>query len=366
MRIASQRWRCHTYSLPLLLACLLGSAASPAAQAKSPRPDFPAASIHLPAAPAETSVRNVAIAGDTLVVATVLLAEPSVPVTVWVYRRTGAGWAREAVLTPQGSPLPASQFGLSVALSDHVIVVGAPDGGAYVFNRARGVWRQQAVLTGEAAGITSAFGRSVAISESRILVGGPSVTTRETDGGAAFAFQHSGGAWRPDGTFTDENAAYGTLTAISGDLAVAGYSGRLDVFARGAAGWTREAQLEVPGSGGFFTAVALSGSTLALGASDGVEIWVGDDDGTWTKQATLPVQALDLRYLSLDGDSLAVVTAEGVQVFSRQAGAWTAKAALELPPGVPARDFGRAVALSGDTAIVASDGPLWVFDPVVP
>ncbi|HXO28082.1 MAG TPA: hypothetical protein VOA80_12105, partial [Thermoanaerobaculia bacterium] len=51
-----------------------------------------------------------------------------------------------------------------------------------------------------------------------------------------------------------------------------------------------------------------------------------------------------------------------VLVYGRSFDKWSLTAELTLPPGAPDAGFGRAVAVSGRTAVVAADGAAWVFD----
>jgi hypothetical protein len=352
----------------LLVAGVLLPAGAPAARGEDLETIFPSARLRLPPASPASSVRQVAISGDRLAVASFDFTRQAG--NVRVYQRTADGWRHEANLEPAGSVSAGPEFGFSVAISGDTVVVGAPDvfGLVYVFVRQDGTWSQQAVLSGGADCIPSDFGEQVAISGDRILVGGPSLADSQLTGGAAFAFVRSGDSWHSDGTFVDsENNRYGSVIAVAGNLAAVGYSGRIDVWSHNPHGWRLQAQLD-GGQDGNFRSAAVSGSTLAVGSpGQSVEVWVRRNR-SWIHQASIPIQPAFGPWgpaIALDGDTLVVSTVAGtVEVFVRHGGAWIATALLAPPAATPNPGFGNALALSGSTAAVASNAPLWIFDGV--
>ena len=180
---------------------------------------------------------------------------------VYVFTRSGTTW------TQQGPPLKASNpglrdsFGSSVALSGDTLVVGAPfessnatgvngnqddnsatdSGAVYVFTRdAGGTWTQQAYLKASNTGRGDWFGHSVALSGDTLAVG---------------ANRESSNATGVDGNQGNNSASN---------------SGAVYLFTRDAGGtWTQQAYLKASNTDGFDQfgySVALSGSTLAVGA----------------------------------------------------------------------------------------------------
>ena len=98
--------------------------------------------------------------------------------SAYVFTRSGTTWSQQAKLTAN-DPAFFDEFGFSVAISGNSIVVSAygdDDGGnsvgsAYVFTRSGTSWTQQARLTANDAAEDDNFGVSVAISDDTIVVG---------------------------------------------------------------------------------------------------------------------------------------------------------------------------------------------------
>jgi len=185
---------------------------------------------------------GVSISGDTLVI-----GSPFDDVRGWhsglvyVFERNGGAWTKQAKLVPDDG-VEGDEFGMSVSISGDTIVVGSPgddinmdnyDGGsAYVFERSGGIWTQQAKLTAifdttpsflESLYISSDyFGTSVSISGDKVVVGSP----YSDNGGSAFVFERSGGAWTQKAKFTADNGfegdEFGASVSISGNTVVAG------------------------------------------------------------------------------------------------------------------------------------------------
>jgi hypothetical protein len=347
-------------ALSLMLAVFLVAAGRSPAVAQNVPSVLPSVRLPLPPLPSSNSFfsfREVAIDGDTAVVASAL---PNLSGgSAWVFRRTRQGWRQEARLAPAaGEVKPTLGFGASVAISGGTIVVGGPSDGVFVFVRDAGGWREQALLPTRRP--NNDFGREVAISGDRILVAA-SAAASQVIGGAAFAFVRASDSWQLDGSFVDETSnAYGGTVAVSGNLAAVGRFGMIDLFIHGRGAWNPRARIEDPMNVG--TVLAFSGTTLAAGslADFSVKIFVWRA-GSWEREAELPVER-DTR-VALDRDTLVLGTRSGpVVVYRRSAGAWSLTAKLTLPPGAPSSGFGRSVAVSGRTAVVAADRAAWVFE----
>lgn len=111
-------------------------------------------------------------------------------------------------------------------------------GAAYVFARSGGVWSQDAYLKASNTGATDHFGLSVAVSGDVVIVGATNedggATGVDGDGanndvngsGAAYLFIRGGGGWMPHAYLkasnTGQNDAFGQSVAVSGDSAVVG------------------------------------------------------------------------------------------------------------------------------------------------
>ena len=91
---------------------------------------------------------------------------------------------------------------------------------------------------------------------------------------------------------------------------------------------------------------------------------------TWTQQAKLTGSGLALDSMfgwsvAIDGDTAAVgalgdiskgTNSGAVYAFSRTGGVWTEQAKLTASDGAPDHNFGRSVALSGETIVVGAPG----------
>lgn len=144
----------------------------------------------------------------------------------FVYERRGSDWHEVAGLQPREASA-AQNFGLSVGVSDELVVVGSPDriGRAYVYRRASSGWGLQASL---ASGVDGAehFGVSVAVNGDLIAVGAPG---SHSGSGATYIFQQHGNDWRNLAHFiiTDppERTGLGGAVAFGGDTIVSGATG---------------------------------------------------------------------------------------------------------------------------------------------
>lgn len=261
------------------------------------------------------------------------------------------------------------RFGWDVALADGTTLVGTPfdedpngrrSGAAYVFETVDGGWSQGAKLAAPDGDERDRFGKSVSITGTTALVGAP----HDED---------------PNGA--NAGAAY--------------------VFSRNPRGWSHQAKL-VPATGDSGDtvghAVALADSTAILGSptsaepvglyGGGAHVFDGSD-GHWKQSTTLaPTDGVEhgafgaAVELSAPGDTV-IVGAPGTYdpagdaagrsyVFNRTSNGWTQQATLSPGDGQSGAEFGRSVAIGGDTAIVGAPkaagpagdvtGAAYVFD----
>ena len=304
------------------------------------------------------------------------------------------------------------ELGLAVAVSGTTALVGAPfdddhgesSGAAYVFVKSGATWVQQAKLTPADGGANDAFGGAVAIAGDTAVIGAVSDDDAASDAGAAYVFVRTGTTWTQQAKLTAGDAAsndqLGMSVAIAGDTAVVGTvnenehgdrAGAAYVFVRGGTSWSQQAKLTAADGAEadqFGISVAVSGNTAVVGA-------YGDDDlgmssgsayvfvraGTsWSQQAKLNAAdgaAIDEVGVSVavDGDT-ALVGAVFEQdrgaayVFVRSGASWSQQAKLAADDAAPGDNFGNAVALSGNTAVIgapsdsdlgAASGSAYVF-----
>ncbi|MGH9838494.1 MAG: putative Ig domain-containing protein [Blastocatellia bacterium] len=351
----------------------------------------------------------VALGGDTVVVGA---PDDDIGAKVnqgsaYVFTRNGpAGnmdWTQQLRLIAADGEA-GDRFGFSVALGGDTLVVGAPQddngglrdqGSAYVFVRSGPPgnvdWTQQQKLIAGDGAINDHFGISVALSGDTVVAGASVDTIGANPGqGSAYVFTRSGANWTPQQKLTANDGAagdrLGISVALSGDTVVAGAEGAngdqgaVYVFVRSGAVWTRQQRLIARDgqSDEFFgQSVALSGDTLLVGAtSDDIGenfhqgsayVFVRGDTG-WTQQQKLiaddgaPLDNFGFA-VALSGDT-AVVGAffddSGNQdqgsayVFTRSGAIWTQQKRLTANDGAAGDNFGNSVALNGDTVVMGA------------
>jgi hypothetical protein len=292
-------------------------------------------------------------------------------------------------------------FGYQVGIDGDTAVVGAPthkvgsrvgQGAAYVFVRSGGVWTQQAVLTAAGGRKHDYFGCAVAVDGDTILAG---AWNRAGGKGAAYVFVRSGGVWTQQAMLkptrlpgdTSRIGFFGCTADLDGDRAVIGASntylmgysgsGAAYVFSRIGGTWTQmgnalgaKAKMHV-----FGEAVAISGGFVLVGdrfadvagSSRGAVYVFGEYGRSWFQVARLSVAGEQFGMaVALTGDT-AVVGAPYHKVGGAMKGAayvfvrgdesgekWTLQAKLTAAGGNRNDLFGCAVAIEGDTALVGA------------
>lgn len=246
----------------------------------------------------------------------------------------------------------ADRFGLAVAISDDIAVVGAylddlPGafncGSAYVFERAAdGTWVEQAKLNASDAAGDDNFGISVAVSAETdtIVIGahmddhGPTMS----NAGSAYVFVRTAGVWAQQAKLVASDGAatdfFGWRVGVSGDTAIIGAyfndqvafnAGAAYVFERIGGAWSEQQKLTASdgaGADAFGFSVAISGDTAIVGA-----------------------------YLH---DLPGLLNAGAAYVFTRTFGIWSEEQKLTAPDAATTDFFGYSVAVSADTVAVAS------------
>lgn len=259
------------------------------------------------------------------------------------------GWIWQRIINPSVFESPG--FGPAVAASGPFVVIGSPyqtngsletEGAAYVYARLTRSWVQMQELIPADGAASDWFGSAVAISGNTVMVQSPEA---EVGGnplqGAVYVFERSGTAWTQVQKLTASDGAtsdyFGNSIAIDGDTAmIAAQSASVDgkarqgavyVFTRQAGTWTQTQKLVADDGAAdeyFGSAVSLSGSTAIVGAS-GATVNGNIDQGA-------------------------------AYVFVGTNGNFTQTAKLTADDGAAGAIFGRAVAVTGDEAIVGAPG----------
>ena len=339
--------------------------------------------------------------------------------SAYVFQRNQGGadnWGEVTKLTASDVQT-FDHFGHSVAISGDIVVVGAwlesaeglRAGAAYVFGRDQGGadnWGEVAKLTASDAQADDFFGSAVSVSGDTTVIGAYFEDTEGSNAGAAYIFkQDHGGAsnWGEVKKLTASDAQAGDLfatgVAISGDTALVGAiyedteapdAGAAYVFQRNQGGvdnWGETAKItasDAEAGDEFGSSVALSSNSAAVGAryesaggskagaayvfqrdQGGAENW-----GEVTKLTASDAAADDFfgyaiaisedgAVVGAHGDDAGGILAGAAYVFQRDKDGvdnWGEMSKLTASDAQAIDGFGRAVALSGDTAIV---GAVW-------
>jgi Ca2+-binding RTX toxin-like protein len=232
----------------------------------------------------------------------------------YVFVRNGTTWTQEAYLKASNTEA-GDQFGVSVAVSGAMIVVGANledsnaagingdgmsnaadgAGATYVFARNGATWQQQAYLKASNPDANDFFGFTVAVSNNTVIVGaygedsnaggvnGEQLNNDVTDAGAAYVFVHNGTTWQQQAylkaSSPDRYNTFGWAVALSDDTVVVtamrdtaagdNNDGAAYVFVRSGIVWTLQGYLKASNTefdDRFGYAVAISGDIVVVGA----------------------------------------------------------------------------------------------------
>jgi hypothetical protein len=345
---------------------------------------------------------GVALAGDTALVGAPFgkVGDNFLQGAVYEFTRDGSGWPQTGLLTvSDGVGLDRFGFSVSVAGDGDTALVGAIGvevagnagaGAAYVLTRdTGGGWTEQATLTASDAAAFDNFGASVALAGDRALVGADFATV---DGqslqGAAYLY--TGADWQEQAKLVAADGAefdsFGRPVTLAGDLAMVGVP-LADVDGTGEQGAAY--LFDLSGGGGpaptgtmltasdgaaddwFGRSVAVDGDTVVVG-SDAADVggvfnqgaayvFVRDGDG-WVEQARLTASDGGSSdqfgfAVAVAGDTALIGSADdAAYVFTRDGGTWTEQAKLVPSDGAEFDRFGIAVALSGDggTALIGA------------
>ena len=299
--------------------------------------------------------------------------------SAYVFTRSNTGWTQQTKLIPNDAK-EGQQFGISVAISGDTVIVGAPidndkgeaAGAIYVFTRSGTTWNQQAKFTASDGSEYDEIGRRIAIDKDTIIVGNAGKK-------ASYIFTRSGTTWSQQAKlFVNEGSgAFRGNVAISGDTAIveAVQSGENPAFAyvftRSGTTWSQQAKLITNDGSKPRRSFSLDGDTFIACGRDyhhPEAAYVFTRSGTnWTQQTKLTasdgVSGDDFGYsVAISGD-LVIVGARyddsgyrsgSAYIFSRSGTNWTQQAKLLASDGSTSQDFGGAVSISGDTAIVGA------------
>lgn len=324
----------------------------------------------------------------------------------YVMVRNAGVWSRVALLSASEGKL-LDRFGAAAAIDGDTILIGAsfaevPEppkldylrpGRAYVFKKLAGVWTEQARIEHPEPKHHEFFGASLDLDGDTAVIGAWwNGDTMLSGAGCAYVFTRSGDTWTLEtklvSAVRQPNGQFGESIALDGDHLVIGAVGteKAEVFRRGGGVWQRQPSFtaaQAPSFKSYGSEVALDGNTALVSgvyatadgaaASKVVEVFAFAA-GAWTRQAVLEPNDpnLDANFgnaLAIQGDT-AVISANtadykgAVYIFKRQGAIWIQHSKLITPDAVGLQHFGDRVAIDGDTVIASASertGSAYVF-----
>ncbi len=316
-----------------------------------------------PSRPASWFGGSVATDGEWIVVG----AEFEEGGAAFVFARSGDRWVEDGEL-PLGDTEPGIRFGSSVAISNGVVVVGAPrddragsvdNGSASVFTRGAGAWRRDALLVPDVLVPRGAFG-------SRVAISGETIVVAARDESAAYVFERVGADFAQVSRLVG-----GTDVAVDDDDVVVANGSQITVYQRGGAEWEPSAFLGTVGDSR--SRVAVDGDTVLVGLPTartgrgrvsvfervaGIfdEPQVIDGDLVEAQLGTGLAIDADVALFGAPNVELSARHTEGgfAYAYTRDGGAFVLETALVREPAAGADLFGDRVAMGRDVAIVSA------------
>jgi hypothetical protein len=332
-------------------------------------------------------MRRSAVGGLLVVAATSLPFLVSSASAVAASPRAAPSIGKQLAELKGSDTLTGDAVGVSVAISGTTALVGAPGsakdaGRAYVFTETAAHWNEVAELKGSDTVASDFFGYSVAISGTTAVVSAPGFAK---NAGRAYIFARTATGWKQaaelKGSDTVAGDYFGDSLAISGATTFVGAdghaksAGRAYVFTNVATGWEQVAELkgsDTVAGDGFGYAVAISGTTVIVGAPDHAKdagrAYVFTDATAGWKQAA-ELKGSDTVANNGFGVSVAISgmtaiagapgfskAAGRAYVFAKTGGVWTQARELKGLDTVASDDFGYTVAISNATAVAGAPG----------
>ncbi len=301
-----------------------------------------------------------------------------------------------SIATAQEIKLTASdgatgdRFGMSVAMSGDVAIVGAPKGGndgsrtgsAYVYRWDGDSWIEEQKLLASDGEMNDSFGMSMAISNDVLLVGAAADGDNGLLSGSAYVFRWNGTKWVQEQKLLAGDGQdfdfFGGCVDVDGDVAVVGAAeggfgtfsspGSAYVLRWNGRDWVQEQKL-VASDGQIFDNfgldVAVSGDVIVVGNNvNAVYVFRngGSRDSPWFEEQKLITTSFARSVAIEDGMVLVGTPAPGtgsVNVFRWNGATWAMEDNLLASDAANKDWFGVSVALAGDRAVV---GAYWNDD----
>jgi len=245
-------------------------------------------------APNDTLGGKVAISGNTVIVGAMRDDHETKGMnsgSSYVFVRQGDHWHQQAKLTADDGS-QGDSFGWSIAVQGNTAIIGAPydddngenSGSVYIFKRSGNTWQQQGKITAQDATQGDLFGISVALSDNTLIVGADLHAEKGLKAGAAYVFIRQDNKWVQQTKLTASDGApgdiFGVRVALDNDTAL--ISARRDdddvmgvdagsayIFTRSGTTWHQQMKLTAPDGAAddrFGRSVALNGNIALISA----------------------------------------------------------------------------------------------------
>ena len=201
-----------------------------------------------------------------------------------MYKLSDGVWTAQTIIAPADLE-PYESFGTSIALDERLLAVGATgldnSGAVYIYSYSAGQWKNPFRVVPEETTPNQEFGYSITTSGGRVAVGAPGEGVGKN--GAVYIYTKSAGTWAVEKIVQQNqrlNARFGSTVLLYDNLLFVGAMrndqgretlnrGVVYVYEKQNNGWQMVQKLEPEeddSSGEFGTAIARSGSMLAIGA----------------------------------------------------------------------------------------------------
>ncbi len=332
----------------------------------------------------------VAVSGETIVVGSNGALNDSGVSTgaAFVFERQGQPWVQVEKLLPSDGA-QSDLFGTALDIEGDTIMVGSPQhyaaglvyaGAVYAFERSSGSWNERAKLIADTPVVAAGFGASVSLSGTTVVIGAPQT---DFSRGAAHVFVRNAEQWSEQQVLLANDGNYqhyfGGSVAVEGERVVVGAAnastpggdnqGAAYVWVRNGSTWTQEQKIFETQSTlfeGYGSAVAISQGRVLVGsprqrrfgpAGEGVVHAFEEQDGVWTLRQQFSNSAtLYFGYaLAMSGDTVLIGTDyDQAFAYTFPGSQWAPESPLIASDGAALSGLGRAVAVEGDTAVIAS------------
>jgi len=375
--------------------------------------------------------KSISIYGDTLIVGSSDDDNLENSGAAYIFTRNTSGeWIQQSKLKASDG-MPYDGFGGRVSIFENTVLISATgdddegeningsiyfgSGSVYVFVRDKsGNWSQQAKLNASNSFASGHFGNSVSLFGDTALIG---ARYHDNDFGAAYVFiRDTSGNWSQQAKLTAADPAnndhFGASVSLSGDTALIGSlfdddnsssSGSTYIFIRDASGvWSQHTKLiaaDGEAKDYFGASVAISGDTILIGAkgdddsgsdAGAAYLYQRDNSGQWVFQKkVLPESGKGYQAfgasVSLSNNTAVIgadimgaypITKPGAAYILKQdiSGGWNNYGILTPADGIKSDEFGKAVSIFNDTAVIAAQrdddlgedsGSAYVFENIL-